>query len=734
MKRLERRLGSSAVASIGISSMLGSGIFVLPGLAFTYTGPSMWLAYLLAALTVLPAALSKSELATAMPTSGGTYVYLERCFGPFVGTVAGLGLWLSLLLKSAFALVGFGAYLNILAPTVTLIPTSLSILGFILLLNILGLGKVGGLLMIVVGLCILLLTLLSGLAIPHFNPQFLFPLFPAGLEGLMAATALVFVSYAGVTKVAAIAEEIRDPEKNLPRGILTALLATTFLYCITTFILGSTLPPEQLADNLKPIHLLATQIGGQTLGVITGLIAIITMSSMANSGILAASRFPFAMARDRLLPSLFGTLHQNFLTPFMAIIISGLFVAVFILGLDASKMAKFASTFMLMIYMTENIAVIILRETRVQWYRPSYKSILYPLPQIFGVLFTGALLLGMGIHLIIFGTLTIGVPGILLYLAYSRKRTDRKGILGMRGKRQDLIGGSSDLSPRKRLEIMDFNKKANVVVALFGQERSPEGTLEMGMALSCHGEGPEIAHITEVPEQTELSDILEGPAFLQGLERRARALAKAKGQPMTFDPIVSHDIAKTLYLISRRFHCQWLLMSWREKTWVGPIFHSPMGRLKEHLSCNLGIFRDCGTRYIKKVMIYLTGGPNDSIAVKTADHLALAYKASLTLVKYLPLSSSKEEKERAQKEVQGKSKLCTGGVICEIVKGPQKVNTLIDMTVKFDLLVFGSGDYSFWNRLKGTFDDALIHQSACSVFSVQAPPSFHPSLRERKKS
>ena len=100
MKTLERRLGLGAVVAISISAMLGSGIFVLPGLAAAKTGPLVWLAYLVAGLTVLPAALSKSELSTAMPTSGGTYVYLERTFGPLAGTISGIGLWLSLLLKS----------------------------------------------------------------------------------------------------------------------------------------------------------------------------------------------------------------------------------------------------------------------------------------------------------------------------------------------------------------------------------------------------------------------------------------------------------------------------------------------------------------------------------------------------------------------------------------------------------------------------------------------------------
>ncbi|MFT5762695.1 MAG: APA family basic amino acid/polyamine antiporter, partial [Saprospiraceae bacterium] len=142
MKKLERSLSLWSVIAIGIGGMLGSGIFVLPGLAAAKTGPSVWLAYLLAGLCVLPAALSKSELATAMPTTGGTYVYIERAFGPLFGTISGIGLWLSLMLKSSFALVGFGAYLIVLAD-LPLIPISLTFLGLILILNVFGVKKVG---------------------------------------------------------------------------------------------------------------------------------------------------------------------------------------------------------------------------------------------------------------------------------------------------------------------------------------------------------------------------------------------------------------------------------------------------------------------------------------------------------------------------------------------------------------------------------------------------------------
>ena len=120
---------------LSIGGMLGSGIFVLPGIAAAKTGSSIWLAYLLAAVCILPAALSKSELATAMPSSGGTYVYIERTFGPVFGTVAGIGLWLSLLLKSSFALVGFGAYLTVLV-SISLLETIIPMLRIVQAINV----------------------------------------------------------------------------------------------------------------------------------------------------------------------------------------------------------------------------------------------------------------------------------------------------------------------------------------------------------------------------------------------------------------------------------------------------------------------------------------------------------------------------------------------------------------------------------------------------------------------
>ena len=144
-KTLTRTIGLSGVVIISLSAML-PGIFITPTFAAEIMGPGIWLAFLLAASVVLPAAISKSELASGMPSSGGSYVYMERTYGPLIGTISGLGLWTSFLLKSAFALIGFSAYFVVVTTyfdiEMDILVLSLSALVLITIVNILGVKKV----------------------------------------------------------------------------------------------------------------------------------------------------------------------------------------------------------------------------------------------------------------------------------------------------------------------------------------------------------------------------------------------------------------------------------------------------------------------------------------------------------------------------------------------------------------------------------------------------------------
>lgn len=715
MAGLERRLNLFSVVTISISSMIGSGIFVLPGIGFEITGPSLYLAFLLSAVCILPAAISKAELATAMPTSGGTYVYLERTFGPLAGTVSGLGLFLSILLKAAFSLVGIKAYFSVLSsfdPTYT----SLSFLAIIVFLNIFGVGKVSTFLTVILFATLVSLAVLTLLTIPQIELANFSNLFPEGIEGFAAATGLVFVSFAGVTKVAAIAEEIKDPEKNLPRGIMFSLFLVTIIYCTISFVLAGFYHYQEVAGELKPIYRLAFDIGGPIIGAMFAVVATLTMVNTANAGILAGSRFPFAMARDKLLPAFLGKLHKGFLTPIASIILSGAIILFILFSFDVTKIAKLASAFMILIYILECTSVIVLRESRAQWYKPGYLSPFYPYFQIFGIATCSALLFAMG-KIALYAIISITIPGVIIYVFYSRTKTTRKGVIGIRGKRLDLTM-QEDTTPQPERYFPFFNQEndAEVVVSLFGRERSPEMLVEMALSLAEH-KHVEVAHIVEIPEQTNLDDMREEPPEMRSLRRRVLAMAEDKNEPISYDPVTSHDVSKTVYEISQRLHCNWLVLEWTGKK-GGVTFHSPIGWLKSHLHCNLATFRDAGIRYIRNIMVLIHTDKNDSLVLATADHLAEVYNAKVTLVRFSALSDGAEKKDFDTKfleDLASKQKMKSE---VKMLYGTEENKTILNETSEFDLFILGSSDATFINSLRGTYDDKLIAKASCSVLAV----------------
>ena len=396
---LERKLGIFSVVIISLSAMLGSGLFVLPSLAYVNLGGSgIWLAYVVAALIVLPGALSKSELATAMPTSGGSYVFIERTYGPLLGTVAGLGLWASFLLKAAFALIGFSAYLWVLEPilgiSINVEIAAIALLGLIVLINILGVKQIKVIQTPIVSISVLFLVGISIWAAISGTPDWSRPVsngaFGDGFTSVATTAAFVFVSYLGVTKIAAIAEEVKTPGQNIPRGILISLMISTILYAGIAYIMMAAVnPSEYLSDGHSredPIFVFADAVGGQTVGIIAAILAILTMTSMSLAGTMAASRYPFAMARDNLLPEALENVNARFETPHLTIIITGAAMAIAILTLPVHEVAKLASGFQIMVFIVINSCVIVLRRVSDShtFYKPTYLSPLFPFVQIFG--------------------------------------------------------------------------------------------------------------------------------------------------------------------------------------------------------------------------------------------------------------------------------------------------------------------------------------------------------------
>lgn len=713
-RKLERSIGLFGVLAISISAMLGSGLFVLPGLAAAIAGPSVWLAYLFAGLCVAPAAFSKAELATAMPTSGGTYVYLERAFGPLAGTVAGLGLWLSLLLKSAFALVGFGAYLSVLAD-VPLKITALILLVGVLLINIVGIAAISKLQKWIVAFVLVAMVGLVVLAGLHYNPQILTPAFPHGAGGFLAAAGFVYVSYAGVTKVAAIAEEVKDPTRNLPLGILLSLLLVMGIYGTVTHMLVAVVPAAELAGDLHPIYTLADRVGGSTLGLFAAGLGIVTMTSMAIAGLLASSRFPFAMSRNKLLPEKISQLHARFHTPVVAIVLTALIMALAIVFLDVAKIAKLASGFKIMIFLAVNLTVIVLRESHTHWYKPGYRSPFYPWLQILGVVLCLGLLVVMGLTALL-SILTITAVGTLFYLLYGRKRTTRIGVLGRKGVRAELVRTATQTG------LPTISTDASVVVPLFGHERSPEALVEMAAVLA-DGRRVEVLHLTEVPEHIPMEELSIEDPRTTALRRRLAAMAEERGLDLFFEPVLSRDLGATINDVAGRVRCDWVVMASFEGDRHQMGFHNPIGWLQDHLPCNLAVFRDAGIRYVRKLMVHPLPGPHDALVMSAASQLARVWNAELNVTRWSSPRAPGAEQEAHRRYIEQIAQIATvPAQLSATLPGKSRTEAMVEATAAYDLLVMGAAaNRNVLDMIVGTHVDRVTRRADCSVLWLKRP-------------
>ena len=692
---------------------------MLPGLAVGITGSSVWLAFLVAALCILPAVLSKSELGTAMPKSGGTYVYIERAFGPLFGTIAGIGLWLSLLLKSAFSLVGLSAYLYVVVNIDEAYTKVIALLALLLifLLNVFGLKKVEKTQLIIVSTSIISLIVIIALGLSSFDTKLTDPVFSDGTNGFIAGVAFLYISYAGVTKIAAIAGEIKNPAKNLPLTMIISLFLITTIYCMVALALVGNVEASVLSTDIKPIHTLFQTIGGDAFGLVAGVVGALTLLSMANSGVLASSRFPFAMSKDGLLPGYLAGVNSKFMTPVSAILTTSTLIALAIIFLDVVKIAKLASAFKVLMFIFNELTVIVLRETNAQWYKPTFKSPLYPYVQIFGILSGIVLLAFLGIMPVV-SVIGVVVLGFLIFLVYGSK-SDRSGIASSYGIMSFFFKDASKIREyaEDTEDVEDaIATDAKVVVPLLGEEESPEMLVEMASALN-NKNSVQAFDITEVPNQTDSSVFMEDSPASTSLKRRIKRLSDSKSLLVGFDAVVTYELSQTINRLSSQESCKWLVMGWGARPNSGIFISNPIGWLLANIKSNLALYKDNGVRYIGKVVLALRPGRKDKNFIGIADNVCRHFGAKLTLLHVVSKTSRTIEAIKHRSEEKLKQAKVKATV--EVVKSDKPVDTISEISASYDLLILGTPEKDNWIKvLFGGGKDKFTERAACSVLRI----------------
>jgi amino acid transporter len=394
---LERTIGLGGGLAIGIGTMIGAGIFVFPGLAAGNAGLAATLSFTIGGVVALLVALPTSELATAMPRSGGGYYFLSRTMGAGVGAVVGLGLWLGLVFAAAFYLVGMGHYAAaVLAEVgVGVPPSTVSVVGLafgvlLTVLSLVGTENTAKIQNVVVAVLLVVLTLfLSYGVLDAFGvfgretaPE---TLFSQGYVPVLTTAALVFTSYLGFAQVATVAGEIERPGRNLPLAMVGSVVVVTVFYATTIFVATSAFGAARLATfgETAMVEVAREFLGlpGAVAILVAGLLATV---SSANASILSASRAVYALSRDALLPRRASRVNLRYGTPHVALAAAGGPILVLVATGQVELLAEVASFLHLIMYGLLCVSLLVVRRRDPDWYDPKYRTPGYPLLPVVG--------------------------------------------------------------------------------------------------------------------------------------------------------------------------------------------------------------------------------------------------------------------------------------------------------------------------------------------------------------
>jgi amino acid transporter/nucleotide-binding universal stress UspA family protein len=720
---LIRELGLKEGLAIGLGTMIGAGIFVLPAIAVERAGQAAALSYLIAGLICLPVAMIVSELATGMPRAGGSYTFITQALGPLAGSVVGPANWLGLTFANGFYLIATGQYLALFIPIPPWVGAVVAGLLFTLL-NYRG-AKISGSvqhLVVVVLVAILILFVVVGMLQGPEIPRETFPLH--GWGAVVGTVGLIIVSFTGFEKVSTIAEEIKNPGRNLPLAIVSSVAIATVLYVLIVLISAGLVAPAEI--NLEKgllVEAAGRAVGpiGETVMVIAALLA--TLSS-ANAATMASSRISYGMGRDRVLPGWFGHAHPRFNTPSNGILFTGGLGTLLAMTGRAETLAEISSALFMVSYALLCVSVVVMRGAKRRWYRPSFRAPLYPvLPVV-----TGLLCLGVILTMDPFSrTAGIGLVALNLvwYGVWVRRQAVVTGEIGPLWERERPLEGMIEAA-----EAAVLGEKNEVLIPLL-EDSDPASLLELATALALADEQLVITvlDIKVVPIQAPL-ELVQTRLPQQGMQEYALtqmvAQAATRGVPVRTLHRAGHGLdSGVMAVVETRPAVGLILMSWRGPLSASRIYGSPTKRILEEAECDVAVLRARGLRQIKRVLVPIGGGPHARLGLRLASQIAQGDEAALTVLRVLRPSEDLDI-EVEMRGLQHVTRDVLGEAASNVSVRVQVHEAIMEGIVReaqegeYDLLVIGaSEEWPIKSLLVGALPDAVADSAPCSVLMVR---------------
>ena len=426
MTELGRHVGLFNLTMYGVGLILGAGIYVLIGEAAGFAGNAIWLSFIIGAVVASFAGLSYSELAALFPKAAAEYVFVKEGFqSDFIGFIVG---WLTIItsiIVAATVALGFAGYMEELT-NIPILVSALIILGFLSLINFIGIRESASLntIFAVVTIAGLALIIFIGFSFPIEEEIDYFEN-PLGTNGIILAFVLVFFAFIGFEDMANIAEEVKRPQRTIPRGIMLSVLITAIIYIFVSLAAIRVVGWEQLADSSAPLAFVAQQRLGEQGHFILSIIALFATASTILITLVAGARIFYGMAKDGSLPTRLGLVHKKTKTPWIAVILIFVTSSGFVFIGDIVIVANIVVFAVVVTFAMINLAVILLRFLKPDLHRPfkvPFNVGKFPILPLFGLGATIYMAIQFEVDIILAG-LGIILSGIIFYFIYKKYKS-----------------------------------------------------------------------------------------------------------------------------------------------------------------------------------------------------------------------------------------------------------------------------------------------------------------------
>ena len=619
-QELARDLGFLEAYTIGVGTMIGAGIFVLPGIVAENAGPAGMISFLIGGAVSLLTALSLSELATGMPKAGGSYYYVNTALGSFFGSVVGWSMWGGLMFATAFYMLGFGQYVTYFWGDVPVAGLALVMATLLILVNYRGVKEAGSLQNLIVILLIGFILVFLAFGVFNIDWGVFRPFNPNGWGAVASTAATVYVSFIGFEVIATSAEEIKNPGRNLPLSMIASVLTPAVFYVLVMLVSTGVLPIQKLATSYIPVADVASQYLGTFGALMMVLGAMLATVSSANASILSAARVNFAMGRDNILTPWLNDVHPDYRTPYRAILVTGaVILGLIAMGVGIETLADVASFAYLVTYALVHASVFVMRRADPEPYDPDFRlsGLAYPVVPGLGFLSCVVIVAQMRPIVVVIGG-GILLVGIAWYLAYARTRAVKPSLVG------EAIAAEGRRVPpsgRYRVVIPVANPNTERLLLRLG------AAIASGHAVSTGREAELVAvSVIEVPQQTSLQQGIEHEEERvrrqQKLLENARDTATDLGVGVRTRAIVGRSVGDAVLDVVEEEQASHVVLGWTgQRKRYQHILGTNIDPIVEETSCELTLVKK-GTEKIGRVVGLVGTGPHTQLAARRAAEFA----------------------------------------------------------------------------------------------------------------